>query len=481
MFYLGIWFRRQFNVYLPPGLPRPEASKNVLTYGAQYATGLSSSCKSRSKEGHNTKSTDYTTSKAALDKVNRFLNFDGQVLRFICIEPTPDMDIDNGVICLPGPVKKFALAYFLADGCVEVRNVRTTGSTQDMCLLVKKGKLAKNWRGVQRGSVPDYCEPVDLMCGNVLDVYGRSLLIVSCNDFTRRVYEDMELDQQEIQLVYDEVRGVDHPIPQLGDGFLPIGGQADTLRNVYGTTRPVADVKKINRNQNRLLRCKLRLVSEKVTDQKREFMLTYYLEDDTVQVFEEVIRNSGIIGGNFLKRGKYDNDLPPEGEEPRHFIPQDIYLGNVISFHGNDMRIVEMDNMSLRFCETYPEDFPMSDTFKIIERLIANMVEKKVNIRQAMSAKDPKESGVLKREVFVKALDNMGISKELNDQELLTLMRRFKDPNHDVFLYHELCDLFSHLYFGLYLHGHNSIGSGLDVITTALRRRQTQWRRLLFR
>ena len=34
-------------------------------------------------------------------------------------------------------------------------------------------------------------------------------------------------------------------------------------------------------------------------------MITYYLEDDTAGIHESKKRNSGIIGGKFLIRGKY--------------------------------------------------------------------------------------------------------------------------------------------------------------------------------
>jgi hypothetical protein len=36
-------------------------------------------------------------------------------------------------------------------------------------------------------------------------------------------------------------------------------------------------------------------------------MLTFYLEDDTIHIFEDSSRNSGIQSGTFLKRGKYVN------------------------------------------------------------------------------------------------------------------------------------------------------------------------------
>lgn len=73
--------------------------------------------------------------------------------------------------------------------------------------------------------------------------------------------------------------------------------------------------------------CKASLLSANEIDSSREFMITLFLEDDTIAVFEEVKRNSGIWGGNFLKRGRYMNDLPGEDNLPRYIVPGDIYLG----------------------------------------------------------------------------------------------------------------------------------------------------------
>jgi DUF1126 PH-like domain len=48
-------------------------------------------------------------------------------------------------------------------------------------------------------------------------------------------------------------------------------------------------------------------------DAERQFVVSYFMNDDTISVFEPPIRNSGIIGGKFLERGlKYK----PGTEEP---------------------------------------------------------------------------------------------------------------------------------------------------------------------
>ncbi len=40
------------------------------------------------------------------------------------------------------------------------------------------------------------------------------------------------------------------------------------------------------------------------TDLARRFVLSYFMMDDSVQIFEQPVRNSGIAGGKFLERQK---------------------------------------------------------------------------------------------------------------------------------------------------------------------------------
>jgi hypothetical protein len=59
---------------------------------------------------------------------------------------------------------------------------------------------------------------------------------------------------------------------------------------------------------------------------------------------------------------------------------------------------------------------------------------------------DKKKLGYLSKELFVHALDAVHLTSELNDQEMLTVMRRFKNDHH-MYQYDELCDLFSHSFY----------------------------------
>lgn len=502
------YFRRELNIILPPALSRPPRPEQDL--GAQFATGLGPSLASQKNSGNfNTRSTGYLATKEALDKTHRFLQFEGHVLRFLCVEVSnpsppyfPDLEdeladkghslyqLSNGYgFIASNSAKKYALSFYLANDAVDlVVQRKPAGSGErdgagydEPRLVLKKSKLPKNWRDVQRGRAPVNYGAMDFRCGMIVDIYGRYFLLVDCDSYTQDYFRNRNVKQSPVTLVHEEIERIVQPIPLLGDGFLPIGSAEDTLATVYGMPKVRKDVLKISKNQGRLIRCKAVLLTNNVVDASREFMITFFLEDDTIQVFEDVRRNSGIGGGNFLKRGRYMNELPHDTEDsndPRHFQATDIYLGNVIALNGCQFQIIDMDNMSLKFCESYPDEFPMSDTFLIVGNMMLQVAELQLDLRPVFVAADKVGSGFLDQETYVVTLDSLGLCEQLNDQELLTLIRRFKDG--DVFYYHEMCDLMSHLYFqhrSLAQHPPSHVNS-LDALTIVARMRTVQWRRM---
>lgn len=55
------------------------------------------------------------------------------------------------------------------------------------------------------------------------------------------------------------------------------------------------------------LRFVAKLNTTKPEEINRRFVITFFLNDDTVMVFEPSVRNSGIPDGKFLERKKYKN------------------------------------------------------------------------------------------------------------------------------------------------------------------------------
>ena len=91
----------------------------------------------------------------------------------------------------------------------------------------------------------------------------------------------------------------------------------------------------------------------------------------------------------------------------------------------------------------------------------------------------------LTKEAFVACLDDMQIHEELNDQELMTVLRCFKSPTQaktqEKYYYHEMCDVLSRAHYMQNVGQRNSNRDRSDVglFLESLRGRQVQWRRAL--
>jgi len=483
------YIRREYGVVLPPALPRPESTREDL--GAQIATGLVTRIPQKA-EHHGNRSTDFTMKREANDRTQRFLTLDGRVLRFLCIETNGrDAGLANNLL---GASKQFALYYFLSDETVEMRLLKSKrGSNDDACLILKKSKLPKNWREVKQGASPIYYSINDFQCGNTVDCYGRFMLLINCDESTRRTFEEIGIEQKAITITVPQEYKVVHPIPQRGDLFLPIGSEEDTLNTVYGLPKPQLNWQKIEKYNTKIIRAKMRMLTSHFIDKTRVFLLSFFLEDDTMQVFEEAQYNAGLVGGTFLKRGKYTNDLPYNSNVPRPFSPTDIFLSNVIAMNGVDFQIFEMDAQSLSVLEENPEEFPMCDAFRIAETLLDKVLNLKVGLRTSFIKRADKGLKWMPKETLMETLEDLRITNTLNDQELLTLVRRVKGKEEGQYYFHELCDLFVYVNHvrsaGRRQSNSNHIGwrsaaggggfseAQKDAFVKSLTGRRTQWRR----
>ena len=484
---LRVWVcRREQGIIQGPGVDRPKTANPEI--GAQNATGLGGFHSRSSKKAHyGSTSVGYAEKKVQLDKTFRFLNYDTRALRFTCVDVSGMDSIEPDDVTTH--MKRYLMLYSLCDDTVEIRLFKSFRvSADEPKIILKKGRLPKNWEDMPRGRPLVYYNSDDFMVGNIIECYGRRMLIVGCDESTRSFYAEQGIDQVDIQLRQPQEVKYEVEIPVLGDGYLAIGGEADTLHTVYGHPKPQKNWKKIQRNLGQIIRCKCKLVTGNEVNLSRVFMLTFHLEDDTIGVYEEVVRNSGVDGGNFLKRGSYVNGLPPDSDEPRPFLPTDIYLGNIILLNGYEMRITEMDDMSVRFCEENSTEFPFFDTFQIINNVMDQVLELGVNIREEiMRTYDRDGKSWLSAEEFVQVLDHFEISQDLNDQELMTVMRRFKEvltgnmtirkDKVEKYYYHEMCDLFSHAHCIKGASSRKGSSDALDRVLEDMRSRVTQWRR----
>ena len=117
--------------------------------------------------------------------LNQFLENDRKVLRFDIIWYSPYDKED----------KKYKLHYYLADGQIEVCEIKVNNSGKDpFPRLLRKSKLAKIPRMVYYPGIvsreEEYYTPKDLIIGGYIYVYNRKCQIVGCDEFTSNWYKE---------------------------------------------------------------------------------------------------------------------------------------------------------------------------------------------------------------------------------------------------------------------------------------------------
>ena len=71
--------------------------------------------------------------------------------------------------------------------------------------------------------------------------------------------------------------------------------------------KPKGDFFKSVDNDKKILRYTARFNTRVPEDIDRRFIISFYLSDDSISIYEPNVKNSGIIPGPLLRRNKYKN------------------------------------------------------------------------------------------------------------------------------------------------------------------------------
>lgn len=372
------------------------------------------------------------------DSRRQFMEFDQKVLRFSCFWDDTKK--------LYGEKRKFILNYFLANDTVEVREVLQPNSGRDpFPMLLRRQVLPSRTRP------GEIVKPLDLMCGKYCHVYSRDMLLVDCDEFTKQFYNDyFGIDQRPVPGFEPKQRAAPAEPPSTG-----FGSEEDSLQSHYSLNPkpPKRDMKKAQRMDRKVLRFRAKLVNPPIQDIPRRFVIACYLVDDTVSIFEPPQRNSGIIGGKFLERGKFRHMEPPESGPPRFFYPSDFYVGARIPLEfcpHQQLEILEADAFTLKYCEGACKQFVKSD-IDVVNKNLAMALQRcaTVDLRNFFMERDPADKGYIKSGELQQSLKELNVFDKLHIQERITLARRYDDHDDGNFAYHEMSDDLSRAYFQL--------------------------------
>jgi len=141
----------------------------------------------------------------------------------------------------------------------------------------------------------------------------------------------------------------------------------------------------------------------------------YYLEDDTIAIREPPLRNSGFVGGTFLRRTKIHKTAES------YYEAKDFYIGAFVNLNGHAFSLNDADDYTLSYMEgKCYQGWPDSDHEAIIRKLSTI----KDAMRLAIMKKDT-GTGFMSYSDLEAAVASTGI--ELSPQAHLTLCRSL-DP-----------------------------------------------------
>ncbi|NWR56230.1 EFHC1 protein, partial [Bucorvus abyssinicus] len=352
------------------------------------------------------------------DQRKQFLTYDKQVLRFYAMWD----DSDN----MFGEKRPCIIHYYLADDTVEVREVYKQNDGRDpFPVLMKRQRLPKTFVDEKKTfpscvleisdqEVLEWYTAKDFAVGKSTTLLGRTFFIYDCDEFTRNFYRDKFgiTDFQPVEIKKKPPEEVPQAIPPY-NGF---GILEDSLQNCFSLfpKPPRKDVIKMLENDRKVLRYQVALESPNREDRKRRFILSYFLSDDMISIYEPPVRNSGIIGGKYL--GKTRVAKPGSTtENAKYYEPSDFTIGSTIEVFGHRFVITDADEYVLNYMEKNAESFPVATLQSLREHFRPRQV-----IKEAAKSDIP-TPGTSKRELdelIMQVQDELNLHKHLNNKDI---------------------------------------------------------------
>uniref|UniRef100_A0A8C3PHK5 EF-hand domain containing 1 n=1 Tax=Calidris pygmaea TaxID=425635 RepID=A0A8C3PHK5_9CHAR len=314
------------------------------------------------------------------DQLKQFLTYDKQVLRFYAM-----WDDTNNMF---GENRPFIIHYYLADDTVEVREVHKQNDGRDpFPILIGRQRLPKTFVDKKKTfpscvleisdhEVLEWFTAKDFAVGKSTTLLGRTFFVYDCDEFTRNFYRDKFgiTDFQPVEINKKPLEEVPQVIPPYnGFGFVE-----DSLQNCFSLfpKPPRKNIIKMLENHLKVLRYQVSLESPNPEDRKRRFILSYFLSDDMISIYEPQVRNSGIIGGKYL--GKTRVAKPGSAvDNPTYYGPSDFTIGSTIEVFGHRFVITDADEHVLNYMESNAESFPAATLQSLRDHFRPRQVAKK--------------------------------------------------------------------------------------------------------
>ena len=266
----------------------------------------------------------------------QFLDYDRKVLRFF----------------VQSEGLQFIWHYFLADDTIEIREVHFANDGRDsFSVYLRRQKLPETFDVKQPGQnfIGDrYLTCDEIQANRPLIAYGRMFDIRGVDRFTQEYFNEKFNRQFPVSDI--EQPQAPNPVQIKVPPHNGFGDEVDSLGYVYDLIpkKPKIDFFKYVDNDRKILRYTARFNTQIPEDVDRRFIISFYLADDTISVFEPAQKNSGFLEGPFLKRNKYKNvDCNQEFITPSH-----LPIGGDVRINGYSFHLLGCDDYTTKYLAT---------------------------------------------------------------------------------------------------------------------------------
>ncbi|DBA03455.1 TPA: hypothetical protein N0F65_002863 [Lagenidium giganteum] len=412
------------------------------------------------------------------EQVRKFQELSQRVLRFYVSWQDPHP--------LYPETRRYVLHYFLCDDTIEVVEPRDerSGRGHFPVLLSRrkmKNELARG-RAIASASAtgatdanttPErWLTDRDLRCGEWIQLFSRKFLLEDCDAFTRDYYlqthgvtqEKFSTPKPKSKAVASKWKLFQAKSPKASAPNAPGDNLRRVVHDAQGHTEQAKHFHASDALDKKLLRFRAKFHGLPPDDVNahRRFIVTYYLEDDTLAIFEPPVKNSGIIGGRFLDRGRFrrvqharhgGTHARETQKERSCYTASDFYVGAVVGFEfspNQRLELIEADKQTLSYCEAHPDEFIYSDGERVLQQLARWIVSTSSmgsnQLRQECRRVDRQGCGFLQLDELKDVLVRVGVFGQLNAQQLITLTRMFEvdtESDERLFWYDDWVDVLS--------------------------------------
>lgn len=247
----------------------------------------------------------------------------------------------------------FVIHYYLADDTCEIREVHHANDGRDsFALMLKRQKLPQSFAVNQPGQNfigDNYLTCDEIEAGGTIDAFGKSFRITGVDQFTQDFYKSKYNK-------HFDIGGIEEPRPREAKALLipphnGFGDEVDSLGYVYKLLpeKPKRDFFKYVDNDKKVLRFTARFNTRIPEDVERRFIISFFLADDTISIFEPAQKNSGIVEGKFLERRKYKN-VDKNGD---FLTPTDLGIGGDVKINGYSFHLLSADDYTQSYLDTH--------------------------------------------------------------------------------------------------------------------------------